>query len=204
MHVAVFSGADGSGKTTTVRNIAYIPALHGYACVHWFRGSHMLASVLARFLSRFRVFRGDCNPYYKVCIPEKLRWLWIHIEFWSLLPHVFTRLLLGKVCRFLVCDRGFLDFIVWVIATLNYLSFLRSVYGGFLLRLASKENPVYLYADLDILAKRADVPREFLVRELAIYSVLARYVSSCSVDTGAGSVLDSLRGVLLCLEKRLR
>jgi len=113
-------------------------------------------------------------------------------------------MLLGKVCRFLVCDRGFLDFIVWIIATLNYPSFLRSVYGGFLLRLAAKENPVYLYADLDTLAKRADVPREFLAKELAVYSVLARYVSRCRIDTGTESVLNSLRGVLLCLEKRLR
>ena len=204
MRVAVFSGADGSGKTTISKLLISVFALRSSVCMHWFRGSHLLASVLARFLSRFKVFRGGCNPYYKVCVPRRLRWLWIHIEFWSLLPHVFTRMLLGKVCRFLVCDRGFLDFIVWIIATLNYPSFLRSVYGGFLLRLAAKENPVYLYADLDTLAKRADVPREFLAKELAVYSVLARYVSRCRIDTGTESVLNSLRGVLLCLEKRLR
>jgi hypothetical protein len=50
-------------------------------------------------------------------------------------------------CDYLVCDRGFLDFIVWIISTLDRLSFLRSIYGAFLLRLVSIERPVYLYAD---------------------------------------------------------
>jgi len=200
----IFSGVDGSGKTTLTKLIATLLSQHITVCIHWFRGTHLLASILARFLHRFASFRGLCNPYYKVCIFKNLRRLWIHIEFWSLLPHVFIRVLLRKVCRFLVCDRGFLDFIVWIIVTLNYPSFLRSVYGGFLLRLAVRERPIYLHADLDTLARRADAPREFLARELAVYSVLARYVSSCSINTGAGGHIDSLRGALQCLERRLR
>jgi len=195
----IFSGADGSGKTTVSKLLAFYISRYSSTCVHWFRGSHLLASILARFMSYFKIFHGVCNPYYKICILKKLRGLWVHVEFWSFMPHVFTRVLLRRLCHFLICDRGFLDFIVWAIVTLDYLGFLRGVYGGFLFRLAARERPVYLYADLDVLAKRADVPREFIVKELAVYNVLAKYVSLCSINTGAKSPWDTLRDVLKCL-----
>jgi len=53
---------------------------------------------------------------------------------------------------------------------------------------------------LETLVKRADVPREFLVKELTIYSVLATYIARCDIDTGAKSAWDALRDVLKCLE----
>jgi len=198
----VFSGADGSGKTTVVRLLASYLSSRGSTCVHWFRGTHLLASLLSRFLSRFSSFRGFCNPYYGTCIPRKLRWLWVHVEFWSLIPHVLTRFLLRLFCDILVCDRGFMDFIVWVVITLDHPSFLSSIYGRFLLRLATLEDPIYLYADLEILSRRADVSREFIVRELAVYSVLARYVAKCSIDTGRNRPVRVAAEVLKCLEKQ--
>jgi hypothetical protein len=128
--------------------------------------------------------------------------LWVHIEFWSLIPHVLTRFLLRLFCDILVCDRGFMDFIVWVVITLDHPSFLSSIYGRFLLRLATLEDPIYLYADLEILSRRADVPRDFIVRELAVYSVLARYVAKCSIDTGRNRPVRVAAEVLKCLEKQ--
>jgi len=200
MKRVVFSGVDGSGKTTISKLLAFCIFRHNSTCVHWLRGSHLLASILASFVSHFKIFRGNCNPYYRICIPKKLRGLWVHVEFWSLLPHILVRALFKRVCHFLICDRGFLDFIVWVVVTLDYPGFLRGLYGGFLLRLAARERPVYLYADPDVLAKRADVPREFVVKELAVYNVLAKYVSSCSIDTSTRSPWETLRDVLRCLE----
>jgi hypothetical protein len=203
MHVSryvVLSGADGSGKTTTVKILASYLSLYGFTCVHWFRGSHLFSSVLSRFLRGFSAFRGSCNPYYKICVPRRLRSVWIFLEFVSLLPHVIARLILGRLCRFLLCDRGLLDFIVWIIATLGYPVFLDAVYGRFLLRLASKEGPIYLYADLEVLAKRADVPRSFIARELAIYSILAKYITRCRINTGTQGPREVFKGVLKCLE----
>ena len=185
MGLCVLSGADGSGKTTTARLLAAYLGKRGSACVHWFRGTHLLASLLARLLSRFSAFRGPCNPYYRVCVPRRLKPLWIHLEFWSLLPHTLARSLLGLACRFLVCDRGFLDFLVWVVVTLGEPGFLRSIYGRFLARLALRERPVYLFADAGTLAARSGAPLPFLLRELAVYGVLAKYLSPCRVDTGA-------------------
>jgi hypothetical protein len=201
MHI-VISGADGSGKTTVVRLLASYFSRHGPTCVHWFRGSHLIASLLYRLLSLFSSFRGGCNPYYGVCVPGRLRPLWVHVEFWSLIPHVVVRLILRRFCRVLVCDRSFMDFIVWVVVTLEYPSFLSSTYGRFLLRLAALEGPVYLYADVDTLAGRADVPRSFIARELVAYNILARYTSRCSIDTGRRSPQAVVKEILSCIETR--
>jgi hypothetical protein len=201
MHI-IISGADGSGKTTVVRLLASYFSRCGPTCTHWFRGSHLLASLLYRLLSRFSSFRGYCNPYYGVCVPVKLRPLWVHVEFWSLIPHVIVRLILRRFCRVLVCDRGFMDFIVWVVVTLEHPSFFSSTYGRFLLRLTAIESPVYLHADVGTLAGRADVPRSFIARELIAYNILARYTSRCSIDTGRRSRQAVVEEILSCVEVR--
>jgi energy-coupling factor transporter ATP-binding protein EcfA2 len=189
----VLSGADGSGKTTVAKFLVSLLSNHGSVCFHWFRGSHLFASILARIFSRVKSFRGVCNPYYMICVPDKLKSLWIHIEFWSLIPHVFIRFFLRIFCDYLVCDRGFLDFIIWIIATLDRPSFL--------LRLAYIENPVYLYADPNILFKRSDVPKSFVFKELLIYNSLAKDLSLCSIDTGAKNPHEVVREVLKCLKR---
>jgi len=194
------SGADGSGKTTIARLLASHLSKYGLTRIHWFRGSHMFSSVLSRFLHSFSSFRGSCNPYYKICIPGGLRNVWVFLEFLSLLPHVLARSLLRRLCRFLLCDRGFLDFIVWIIVILDYPGFLNTVYGRFLLRLASREEPIYLYADLEVLARRADVPRSFIAKELHAYNILAKYVTHCGINTGIQDPRGVFKDVLKCLE----
>jgi hypothetical protein len=197
----VLSGADGSGKTATRFLALYFPRF-GSACVHWFRGSHLLVSVLARFLHWFRSFRGSCNPYYRICVPERLKRVWVFLEFVSILPHLYTRLLLGRICRVVVCERGLLDFLVWLVVTLDASWVLRSVIGRLLLGLVSRENVVYLYADLDTLAKRTDAPRGFIAKELAVYSVLAKYFARCFINTGRIKPVRVVAEVLKCLERR--
>ncbi|WP_148676529.1 thymidylate kinase [Thermosphaera aggregans] len=198
------SGADGSGKTTTTKLLLPCFSRYGDVCVHWFRGSHLFASVLARFLHNFKSFRGSCNPYYSICVPEELKGFWVFLEFASLLPHLFARLLLKRVCKVVVYDRGLLDFVVWLIATLDAPWILNTLIGRFLIRLVSRGNIVYLYADVDTLARRADVAREFIVRELAIYNILARYFAKCSIDTGRSEPVRVVAEVIRCLEKRTR
>ena len=197
----IISGADGSGKTTVARFLVSLLSNRGSVCFHWFRGSHLFASFLARIFSRLKSFRGNCNPYYMICVSDRLKSLWVHIEFWSLIPHVFTRFFLRIFCDYLVCDRGLLDFIVWIIATLDRPSFLQSIYGSFLLRLAYIEKPVYLYADPNILFKRSDAPKSFVFKELLIYNSLAKNLSLCSIDTGARNPREVVREVLKCLKR---
>ena len=203
MHIIV-SGADGSGKTTVTRFLASYFSRYGNVRVHWFRGSHLLASVLARLLQGFSSFQGSCNPYYRICVPVRLRRVWIFLEFVSVLPHLFARFLLEGVCKVVVCDRGLLDFLVWLVATLDAPWILNTLIGKFLLSLVSRENVVYLYADVDTLARRADVSRGFVARELAVYSVLAKYFARCSIDTGRNKPVRVVAEVIRCLERQRR
>jgi len=200
----IISGADGSGKTTATKLLQLYFSRYGNVCVHWFRGSHLFVSVLARFLHKFKSFHGSCNPYYSICVPERLKRVWVFLEFASVLPHLFVRLLLCRLCKVVICDRGLLDFVVWLIAILDAPWILNTLIGRFLIRLVSRGNIVYLYADVDTLAGRADVPREFIVRELAIYNILARYFANCSIDTGRSRPIRAVAEVIRCLEKRTR
>jgi hypothetical protein len=137
-------------------------------------------------------------------VPERLKGVWILLESVSLLPHLFARFLLGRVCRVVVCDRGLLDFVVWLIVTLDAPWVIRTVIGRFLLGLVSRGNVVYLYADLDTFVKRADVPRGFTVRELAVYNALARYFAKCYIDTGRSGPVRVVAEVFRCLERQRR
>jgi hypothetical protein len=112
--------------------------------------------------------------------------------------------LLWRVCKVVVFDRGLLDFVVWLVATLDSPWILNTLIGRFLIRLVSRENIVYLYADVGILAGRADVPRGFIVRELTVYSVLARYFARCFIDTGRNGPVRVVAEVVRCLEKQMR
>ncbi|MCX8205274.1 MAG: thymidylate kinase [Candidatus Nezhaarchaeota archaeon] len=163
-----------------------------YAYVSWFRGSHFFASLLARFLSRFTAFKGYGNPYYGVAIPPRLRSLWALIEFFSFLPYyVFRRLL--SMFKPVIGDRGVLDFIVWIVVTLDHTRFLASVLGRFLARLLSVSTAIYVTADLAVLRRRAlGVPRSFLMREAACYDVLAKYYASHVIDTTSKAPKEAL------------
>jgi len=195
-------GPDGSGKSTIARLFrSYMSLRDVYVHVSWFRGSHLLASVLARFFSHFTSLRGYSNPYYKISVPSRLRSLWILIEFYSLLPHYFLRRLLSLLYP-VIGDRGLLDFIVWIIVTLDYPKFLSSLLGGFLARLAAKEKNIYVKADPATLRRRVvGIPPSFLSKEIACYSVLAKYYASHIIDTTSRTPKESLGELLECLRR---
>ncbi len=202
MIVVCFFGPDGSGKSTLARLLrSYLYSRGVYAHISWFRGSHLFASVLARFLSHFTSLKGYSNPYYRVSIPSKLRSLWILVEFSSLLPHYLLRRFLSLLHP-VIGDRGLLDFIVWIIVTLDYPRFLSSFTGRFLARLAVKEKNVYVKADPATLHRRvADIPPSFLAKEVACYSILAKYYASYTIDTTSRTPMESLGELLKCLRR---
>ncbi|MEM2288826.1 MAG: hypothetical protein QW503_07045 [Sulfolobales archaeon] len=195
-------GPDGSGKSTLARLLrGYLYSQGVYAHVSWFRGSHLFASVLARFLSHFTSFKGYRNPYYGIIVPSKLRPLWVLVEFSSLLPHYLLRRFLSLLHP-VIGDRGLLDFVVWIIVTLDYPRFLSSFTGRFLARLAVKEKNVYVKADPATLLRRVvDIPPSFLAKEVACYSVLAKYYASHTIDTTSRTPMESLGELLKCLRR---
>ncbi|MEM2352417.1 MAG: thymidylate kinase [Thermoproteota archaeon] len=195
-------GSDGSGKSTLAKLFrSYLFSQGVYTHISWFRGSHLFASLLARLFSHFTAFRGYSNPYYGITVPLRLRPLWILIEFSSLLPHYFLRRLLSTLHP-VIGDRGVLDFIVWIIVTLDHPRFLNSLQGVFLARLAAMETAIYVTADPHVLRKRApNTPYSFLLKELLCYNVLAKYYASHIIDTTSRTPKESFGELLKCLRK---
>jgi len=79
-----------------------------------------------------------------------------------------------------------------------------AVIGGFLLGFVSRENIVYLDADVGTLAGRADVSKEFVAKELVVYNVLAKYFAKCFIDTGRNGPVRVVAEVIRCIERRRR
>ncbi|PNV80550.1 MAG: hypothetical protein C0179_05480 [Fervidicoccus sp.] len=195
----VISGSDGSGKTTSALLLASYLSRRSETSIHWFRGSHMHVSLLYRLFRKLGILRGEDNPYYGVSIPRKARFPFSLLEFSGILPLFLARFFKRLVSDYLVCDRGALDFAIWVSATLNYPEYLRSLLGKFSLSLASREKPILLTAPPDILMARSKTPRAFLYREHVLYEILGKYFSRCVIDTSELSPIEVVARVLKCV-----
>ena len=114
-----FFGPDGSGKSTITKGLAKRLDCEGIrAKLSWMRGTHTLASLLARFLSRFAPFRGSDNPYYGISIPNSARRIWQLLEFISALPILLVRFVLPSLLGYVVIAERYLPgFLVWVSLT---------------------------------------------------------------------------------------
>ncbi len=197
-------GPDGSGKTTIARALAEKFKLRGSrAAVSWMRGTHTLASLLARFLSRFTLFRGSDNPYYGISIPEHARRVWQLIEFISVLPILLIRFMLPCFLgRVVVAERYVPDFLIWVSLTTRDADYLKSLEARFLLAISMKAHvKVYVTASEAELAKRrgGEVNREFLRRQLKLYDEMAELVKAYKIDTTGRSVKETLNLLDICL-----
>lgn len=195
-------GPDGSGKTTIARKIATYLRAHGVdVAVVWMRGTHTLASILAKFLARFQAFQGPCNPYYRICIPSKMKRLWTWIEFASILPIILTRFAFPKLLwRVVIAERSFIDFLVWLIITLRNHDVAKSFCWKAALSLASSlsDEMLYIRADPEVLAARRKGSREgyLIPLQLQIYDTLAEILKAPCIDTSRKPVDETLKEAL--------
>ena len=135
--VIVFSGPDCVGKSTLCKYLTTYLRAKGVECVNtWIRGTHTLASIIAKIFSKFSTFRGVDNPYYGIRIPNKLRKFWQVIEFISIIPHIVHKyLILKKLHNYVISDRGIIDFIVWNILITHDITYINSVITKILVNL---------------------------------------------------------------------
>ena len=200
-------GPDGSGKTTLARALAEGFKRRGSrVIVSWMRGTHTLASMLARFLSRFAIFRGSDNPYYGISIPDYAKRVWQLIEFISVLPILLTRFMLPCLLGYTVIAERYLpDFLVWVSLTTRDIDYLRSLEARFMLALSTKVDvKFYVTASETELAKRrgGEVNGEFLSRQLKLYDKVAKLVRAYRIDTTERSVEETLDYLLNLIRSR--
>ena len=201
MPIICFFGSDGSGKSTAA-SLTEILSRDGFKVkMSWMRGTHTFAAVIARFFSKFSVFKGSDNPYYMISIPRIFRRVWQLLEFISIIPIILARYSLSSTLGYTVIAERYLpDFITWVTITTNDRSYPKSFAATFLLALASKSKVVvFVTADLAELKKRrASVYSLFIQKQLELYGELAKSLGAFKLDTTNKSVSES-ESVLLAV-----
>ncbi len=191
-------GPDGSGKTTLSRLLANELVSRGFSVrLFWMRGTHTLASVLARILRRFSSFRGFENPFYSIRIPDSLRPLWTYIELVSIAP-IVAKYLIASSMSIVVSDRFLPDLVVWISITSRNPSFISSPLARFLLRVSREVGcGIYVTASIDSLySRRSDMPCRFIGVEKRIYDEIAKYLSTPTIDTSSMSIDESFNELL--------
>ena len=196
--IICFFGPDGSGKSTLAKALAR--RLHNENLkvkLSWMRGSHTLASLLAKFLSRFSCFRGHDNPYYGISLPQRFRKFWQLIELVSVFPVVLFRFIIPSITKTVIAERYLPDFIVWVAVTTKDEGFLKSTWAKFLLAITSKAQiRIYVTADIRELVRRRNISNEdFLLTQIKPYDIIAQAIGAHKLDTTNMSVEESLQRI---------
>ena len=198
-----FFGPDGSGKTTLSRYLMVHAARSlGTRKVRraWFRGTHTLASLIARLLRRFRTLRGPCNPYYEICVPRALKAPWMLIEIASIIPVLLAKLYVPLIMGyFVIGERGIIDFLVWMSLTLRSPELVKGFVGRALIALARSVGiSIYVRAAPEVLKyRRRGSPEEgALGFQLIVYDAIAKAYNFPKIDTSKRGVMDCLNEVL--------
>jgi thymidylate kinase len=194
-------GPDGSGKTIMAKALATKLENHNSKVkISWMRGTHTLASILARSLYKLAVFKGSDNPYYGITIPSGMRRLWQLLEFMSVLPILLTKFILPSIlgCT-VIAERYIPDFLAWVSTTTKDENYLGRLEAKFMLALSAKANVrIYVTASETELIKRrgGEVGQKFLSRQLKLYDRLAKIVKAYKIDTTDRSIRETLNELL--------
>jgi len=204
MPIICFFGTDGSGKSTLAKALTKRLNSENFKVkLSWMRGTHTLASLLARLLSKSTTFKGSDNPYYKTTIPRNLKRLWQLIEFASTLPIVLLKFILPSALgSWVVAERYVPDFIAWVSITTNDQDYPRSFEAKFLLALSSKaQAKIHVTATLKELSKRRkETNPNFVSEQLKLYDRIASAIQAHRLNTTNKSINETLEEALSVLD----
>jgi thymidylate kinase len=192
---------DGSGKTTLARALVGELRRRGLKpVIVWMRGTHTLASIIARILAKFSEFRGQDNPYYGVSIPNSMRRLWQLPEFMSVLPVLLVKFILPSILGYtVIAERYIPDFLAWVSTTTRDEDYLERLEARFMLALSAKANiRIYVTAsEVELIKRRnGEVGQKFLSRQLKLYDMLAKLINAYKIDTTDRSIKETLNELL--------
>ncbi len=206
MPIICFFGADGSGKSTIAKALVKRLSEGGFEVkLSWMRGTHTLASLLAKLLSKSTTFSGSDNPYYGTTIPTNLKRLWQLVEFASILPIILFKFILPSTLGYwVIAERYAPDFITWVSLTTDDQRYPESIEAKFLLALSSKAHAkIYVTATLKELSKRRKRTNpNFVSNQLKLYDRIASAIHAHRLDTTNKNVNKSLEEILSVMNIR--
>jgi GTPase SAR1 family protein len=206
MPIICFFGADGSGKSTLAKALTKrLNNKNFRAKLSWMRGTHTLASLLARLLSMLTTFKGSENPYYGISIPRNLKRHWQLVEFASTLPIILLKFILPSALgSWVVAERYAPDFITWVSLITNDQHYPESIEAKFLLALSSKAHTkIYVTATLKELSRRRKGTNPISISDqLKLYDRIASAIHAHRLDTTNKSANESLEEALSLLNTR--
>ena len=201
MSIIYLLGEDKAGKSTLTRLLIEHLRSKGYkVCGAWMRGSHTLASIISKLLSKSQVFHWEENPYYGIHIPRNAVKLWWFIEYISILPIILKRYLIpSKFGIIVVADRYVIDFIVWVSIITDSPSFKDSIYARHLLALSRRiKFKFYVTASDEEIRRRSNEKIMSLNMQKRLYESLSK--DAFKIDTTGKAPQESLKEIINILE----
>jgi len=194
----LFTGPEGSGKTTLALNLRRRLESSGYKVkIVRIRGTHTLAFLIVMFLKKAFNFRGEQLHYYKVWIPRRLESFWALIEFISVIPLIVLYYHLYRVNYVVISERSLMDLVIWVLGGLKSKNaIVRSFVFRVMLIFTLKYKPIYITACVNELIKRKPYEKDLILNLLPYYELFKRVLNLESINTSKFTIDECLASFL--------
>jgi len=194
----LFTGPEGSGKTTLALNLKRRLEGSGYKVkIVRIRGTHTLAFLIVMFLKKVFKFHGEQLHYYEVWIPRRLESFWALLEFISVIPLIVLYYHLYRVRYVVISERSLMDLVVWVLGGLKSKNaIVRSFVFRVMLIFTLKYKPIYITANVNELIKRKPYEKDLILNLLPYYELFRETLGLEYIDTSSRTISECLAFLL--------
>jgi energy-coupling factor transporter ATP-binding protein EcfA2 len=192
----LFSGPDGSGKTSIANALREILQEHGYEVkIVRIRGTHTIAFIVMLILRHLCGLHGKELHYFNIIIPRGLKKFWVYLEIISVFPHILFWYILGRLRYIVISERSLLDLAIWILTGLdmNKHEIVKTLAFKWLMMLILKYKPFYITADREELEKRKPYDVYLIRNMLPYYDLLSKTLHLETVKTSTYDFSNCLK-----------